>query len=611
MTGSKRTWRTFLSDSTQMLRFAWQANRRYSVFSVIFAVLQSLFPVASAWLLKLLLDYVVTYLNAPTAAVVRSIVLLTVAYVAVSSLQKLLAPFDQFFQAELRRSIDLSVRGELYAHSAAQQGIAYLEDPTYHDLQQVSSQSVQNAPFTIANGLTALVQSVSLLVSFFGLLLFLSPLLAALVLLAAVPHLLIHFQFGRDRFKLAFDLSPLQRDAFYFSHLLTGLQAAKEMRLFGLRRYLLGRWRQVATQNNQAQRDLQRRELKWKLGLELLSFLVMGLGYYFILRGIFNSQLTVGDIALYGSAVAGVQMGIVALVRATAQVAEVHLFFGQYETIKRLPQPIYIAAAPLRLVPLRQGIVFEDVWFRYRDDAPWVLRGVSFEIPAERCVALVGVNGAGKSTLVKLLTRLYDPTRGRILWDGIDIHNFDVAAYRQRLAAVFQDFVRYQLPVWENIGLGNIGRIDERGHIEAAASRAEIAATIMQLPDGYETRLSRWLGAGERGTDLSGGQWQRLAIARAFMRSADLLLLDEPTAMLDAAAEAQLVRLFAQMKREHTSLLISHRFSTVKLADHIVVLDGGVVVEHGAHDDLMGLGQQYAHLYAAQADLFQHVAGTV
>lgn len=595
----------FLRNAHQMFRFAWDASRRLALLTILFSFFQSLLPVAAAWLLKLLLDSAAAYLAAPAAALARSIILFTVAYVAVTSLQKLLLPLDQFVQGELRRAIDILVRGDVYQHTASQEGIAYLEDPQYHDLQTVSSQSVQQAPFVIADGLNTFIQSVSLLLSFFGLLLILSPLLAALVLLSAIPHLLIHLQFGRDRFKLAFDLSPLQRDGFYFSHLLTGLPAAPEMRLFGLKQYLLDRWRDVAVRNNQSQSELARKEMRWKVGLELLSLLGLGVGYFFIIRGILAQQLTIGDIALYSSAVAGVQSGIVSFARATAQVAEVHLFFNQYTRLKQLPQPIAIPKQPKPISTLQQGIQFQDVWFRYSEDAPWVLRGVTFTLPVNQCVALVGVNGAGKSTLVKLLTRLYDPTRGQILWDGVDIGAFDVAAYRQRLSAVFQTFMRYQMPVWENIGLGDVARVNDQAAITSAAVKAEIDDHITQLPDGYQTRLSRWLSVGEQGTDLSGGQWQRIAIARAFMRDADLLLLDEPTAALDANAEAQVVRLFAQMKQSKTSLLISHRFSTVKLADQIVVFDNGRVVAVGCHEMLLAQNGVYADLYDAQAGLFQ------
>jgi ATP-binding cassette, subfamily B, bacterial len=330
----------------------------------------------------------------------------------------------------------------------------------------------------------------------------------------------------------------------------------------------------------------------------------MALAFFFILLGIFNRQLSVGDIALYSSALAGVQTGIVTLVRAIGQTSEVHLFFAQYENLQKMPQPVRISDNPRPLSPLCRGIEFKDVWFRYSDDAPWVLQGISFTIPAHQCLALVGVNGAGKSTLVKLITRLYDPTQGQILWDGVDIREFDVAGYRRRLSTVFQDFVRYQLPVWENIGLGDVPHIDRREQIMTAARQADIAGRIDALPNGYETQLSRWLARGQTGTDLSGGEWQKIAIARAFMRPADLILLDEPTAALDSETESRLVQLLTQLKAGRTSLLISHRFSTVKLADWIVVMEDGQVSECGSHAQLMAAEKLYYRMYTAQADLF-------
>lgn len=234
-----------------------------------------------------------------------------------------------------------------------------------------------------------------------------------------------------------------------------------------------------------------------------------------------------------------------------------------------------------------------------------MLKGISFFVPADQCVALVGANGVGKSTLVKLIARLYDPTEGEILWDGVDIRKFAVNAYRGRLSAVFQDFVQYPLPVWENIGLGDVNRIEQREVIRAAAQRANIAARIEQLPHEYDTQLSRWLNSGEQGTDLSGGEWQRVAIARSFMRQDGLRLLDEPTAALDAETEQNIVRLFEALKVGCTTLLISHRFSTVRLADSIVVMEAGKIVERGTHRELMTRAGTYHRMYTAQANLFE------
>jgi ATP-binding cassette, subfamily B, bacterial len=332
---TKRSWHTFWRDAGKMLRLAWQARPRFSLVAILLSLVQALLPVAAAWLLKLLLDAVVVYFETPAEQFFRYVVLFATGYVVVFSLQKLVGPLEQYIKGELQRAIGLLVRGNVYRQTLSFQGIAYLENPQYHDLQTVSSQSVQSAPFMIADALSALVRAVSLLVSFLGLLLWLSPLLTVLVLLSAIPHLLIHLKFGRDRFKLSFDLSPLKRESFYLSFLLTGLAAAKELRLFGLQDYLFGKWQQVATQSNEAERQLQYKEMGWQLLLELLAFLAMALAFYFIVLGIFNRQMSVGDIALYSSALAGVQTGIVTLVRAIGQTSEVHLFFAQYENLQK------------------------------------------------------------------------------------------------------------------------------------------------------------------------------------------------------------------------------------------------------------------------------------
>lgn len=601
---TKRSWQTCFGDAGKVLRLAWEARPRLSLVAILLSLVQALLPVAAAWLLKLLLDAVVIYFETPANRVFHAVSLFAAGYVLVSSLQKAMSPLEQYVKGELQRSIGLLVRGNVYGQTLSFEGIAYLENPQYHDLQTVSSQSVQSAPFIIADGLSALIRALSLLASFLGLLLLLSPLLTLLVLLSAIPYLLIHLKFGQDRFKLSFDLSPLQRESLYLSFLLTGLAAAKELRLFGLQSYLFGKWRQVAEQSHEAERQLQFKEMRWQLVLELLAFLAMALAFFFIVRGIFNQQMSVGDIALYSSALAGVQTGILTLVRAIGQTSEVHLFFTQYENLQKMPQPIHVSPSPRPVPPLRRGIEFREVWFRYSDDAPWVLKGVSFFMPAHQCLALVGANGTGKSTLIKLVTRLYDPTDGQILWDGVDIREFGVGQYRSLLSAVFQDFVQYQLPVWENIGLGDVPRVNQRRQIIAAARQADIAARIATLPDGYETQLSRWLAHGEKGTDLSGGEWQKIAIARAFMREAALILLDEPTAALDSEMESRLIQLLTQLKQGRTSLPISHRFSTVKLADMIAVMDGGQVSECGTHRQLMAAQGLYCRMYTAQADLF-------
>jgi ATP-binding cassette subfamily B protein len=263
----------------------------------------------------------------------------------------------------------------------------------------------------------------------------------------------------------------------------------------------------------------------------------------------------------------------------------------------------------------RRGIEFRDIWFRYQPTSDWVLRGASFEIPHRAAVGLVGLNGAGKSTLVKLLCRMYDPQRGQILWDGDDLANLDPAAVRARIGAVFQDFMTYDLTARENIGLGEPNRLGDDAAIRHAADIAGIHDDIVALPRGYDTTLSR-VHFPDDGDDrdtalLSGGQWQRLALARAFLRDAELLILDEPSSGLDAAAEAAVHERLRTLRRGRTSLLISHRLGTLRDADRLVVIESGVVAQEGTHDELVAAGGTYARLFALQARAYQAARPTV
>jgi ATP-binding cassette subfamily B protein len=340
------------------------------------------------------------------------------------------------------------------------------------------------------------------------------------------------------------------------------------------------------------------------LGLSLLSSGAASAAFVLIVLAAFAGRLTLGDITLYVSAVAAVQGALNGLFSATAGLHESVLFHSYFQALQALPPVLPVKTNPQPIAPLAAGLELRQVSFRYHPEQPWVLRDVNLKIPAGSCLALVGLNGAGKTTLVKLLTRLYDPTEGQILWDGIDIREFDPAEFRQRIGAIFQDFMRYDLTVRENIGLGNLAQINKLEQIQRVAQQANIHDELLRLPHGYETELSRVFAEEGQGLDLSGGQWQKVATARLFVRQADLLILDEPTAALDAQAEYDLYRHFSELMAGRTSFLISHRFSTVRMADLIAMLEDGRISEYGTHDQLLQRNGTYARLYNMQAESY-------
>jgi ATP-binding cassette, subfamily B, bacterial len=363
---------------------------------------------------------------------------------------------------------------------------------------------------------------------------------------------------------------------------------------------------------NTAKRALDRRELWVQAGLGLLAALVSGGGLLWAVVAAQRGALTVGDITIFVAAIAGVQGALTSLANQIALSHHALLMFGHYTAVVDAEPDLPVADDPRPLSPLAQGIELRDVWFRYSDEHPWVLSGVNLHIPQGTALALVGLNGAGKSTLVKLLCRFYDPTRGAILWDGVDIRDVDVADLRQRIGAVFQDYMHYDMTAAENIALGDLDAFDDRERIQSAAERAGIHEKLAELPHGYDTLLTRMFfmeadkDNPETGVVLSGGQWQRLALARAFLRDRrDLMILDEPSAGLDAEAEHEIHSSLKQHRGGQTSLLISHRLGAVRDADQIVVLSEGRLVEQGDHAGLMAAGGEYARLFSLQASGYQ------
>jgi ATP-binding cassette subfamily B protein len=311
--------------------------------------------------------------------------------------------------------------------------------------------------------------------------------------------------------------------------------------------------------------------------------------------------------------VAAVQGGLAGIAVMVA-VAHQHLMlFGHYLEVTTRAPDLPVPQAPLPAGPLTRGVELRDVWFRYSPQHDWVLRGVNLTLPAGGTVALVGDNGAGKSTIVKLLCRFYDPERGSVLWDGTDIRELSPEELRVRLSGIFQDFMRYDLPAGENIGLGDVRHVDDTARIRDAAARAGIDETLAALPRGYDTMLSRTFtedgAADDDGVELSGGQWQRVGLARGLLRrDADLLILDEPSSGLDPEAEHEVHRLLLEHREGRTALLVSHRLNAVRGADLIVVLRGGEVVEQGDHDELMRAGGRYATLFRRQAEGYTDTA---
>jgi ATP-binding cassette subfamily B protein len=563
----------------------------YAATTLLYAAL----PVLVAWLTKLLLDGL-----AGGGVPVR----LIVALVAAGLLAGLLPHLGGYLREQLERAAGLRAQDDLYAAMERLTGLGRFENPEFQDrlrlAQQaggVSSSRTVTDLFSIASGvITAGGYLISLSI--------ISRELTALVLVAALPALAAEIAMSRRRATMTWGLGPVERREFFYSGLLSSVEAAKEIRLFGAGAFLRGRMLADRRTANAERRAQDRRELRVQGLLSLLSAAVAGAGLVWAVVRAYAGDFTAGDVTLLLAAMVGVQGALTGLASQIAGTHQQLILFGHYLAVTGVGPDLPIPAVPRSAPPLRSGIELRDVWFRYADDHPWILRGVDLVIPYGGTLGLVGLNGAGKSTLIKLLCRLYDPTRGSILWDGVDLRDLDPAALRRRISTVFQDFMHYDLTVTDNIAFG-----DDPALVREAARLAGIDDELAALPRGYDTLLTRLFKTeGDRddpetGVLLSGGQWQRVALARALLRTGrDLLILDEPSAGLDALAEQEIHRSVTQFRRGRTAVLISHRLGTLRWADLIVVLDGGRIAESGDHAGLMARDGRYAQMFRTQAE---------
>jgi ATP-binding cassette, subfamily B, bacterial len=600
----KQTIRDRSSALAEMARLAWRAQPLYLLLLLAVDLGQALLPLYTAWVAKRLFDTLGAMLRAgaPTAIPTDLLVLIAIQ-AAVAVLGQGAGAARIYLSSELERRLALTVKLELYRKIGSLEGLAPFETPRFQELLQLVASRAQFGPIQQISTLTSLIQAGSTLAGFLVLLLGLSPWLAGAVFLAALPQFYMQIKLSRGRYETVFSTSGGEVRAMYYGHLLCGLEFAKELRLFGLGDYFLRAFRATAETIHAAQRRQQGREARWQVALATQTGVVSAISLLVVIWQAFAARISLGDIALYTSAIASIQGALLMLAVGLAELDEQGLFFTQYRALMALPQPLKLAERPQTVPVLMNGIEFRDVSFRYSEDSPWVLRHVDLRIEAGQSLALVGLNGAGKTTVVKLLTRCYDPTEGQILWDGIDLRAFEPKDLRRHIGAIFQDFTRYALSARENIGLGDVAHLDDEQRIRQAARAAQANTIIERLPEGYATILSRWVGEGAH-VELSGGQWQKIALARMFMRAAEVLILDEPAAALDAEAEFELCQHFEELVAGRTSILISHRFSTVQLADRVAVLDAGRITEYGTHEALLALGGTYARLYRMQADRY-------
>ncbi len=578
------------------VRLVWETNRTLLVVLSVLSLIAGLLPAAIPTITRFVVDAVVGARAATVHAVGHALMLVVLEGALVAALagaQRGLSLCQALLRAQLGQRVNVMI-----LEKALTLELQHFEDSEFYDRLTQTRREASTRPLSLVTRTFGLMQNAISLLTYAVLLVRFSPWTVLVLLAAGVPAFLAEVKFSGDAFRLFRWRSPETRMQTYLETVLAREDHAKEVKLFGLGARLLQRYRDIFTRLYAEDRALSIRRDSWGSALGLVATgTVYGATAWVVLATI-RGAITIGQMTMYLMLFRQGQSAVTAILSAISGMYEDNLYLSTLYEYLETPVAAPSGSAHTGPVPA-DGVRFENVTFTYPGASEPALVDIDLHLPPGSSLALVGENGSGKTTLIKLLTRLYHPDSGRILLDGLPLPDWDEHALRTRIGVIFQDFVRYQMLVGENIGAGDERHFEQQERWSAAAELGRAAHFIERLPQSYRTQLGKWFKDGQ---ELSGGQWQKIALARAFMRTeADVLVLDEPTAAIDARAEAEVFEHFRSLARGRITILISHRFSTVRMADQIVVLHKGRIVERGSHEQLVASGGHYAQLFALQA----------
>ncbi|MEN1959430.1 ABC transporter ATP-binding protein [Luteimonas sp. MJ246] len=598
---------TALRNVPPFLREIWRTSRPLTLATLSLRLVRALLPVAMLYLGKLIIDEAIRlvgigvigegFAEAWRSGQLDHLALLLVAEFGLAILSDLLGRLVSYCDQVLSEMFTNAASVRLMEH-AATLDLEDFEDPELQDkLDRARRQTMGR--MNLMGQLFGQAQDIITIISFSAGLMVYAPWLILLLAVALIPAFVGESHFNALNYSLNFQWTAERRQLEYLRQTGASVDTAKEVKIFGLHHFLVERFRTLSQAFLVANRRLARRRAFWGTLLAALGTLGYYVAYAYIAWRTVHGDFSIGDLTFLAGSFRRLRQLLEGLLVGLSQVAGQAMFLDDlYSFFDIEPEIVSKPGASAIPRPISSGFVFENVGFRYPDAARWALRGVEFELRAGEVLALVGENGAGKTTLVKLLARLYDPDEGRILLDGRDLRDYDLDDLRANIGVIFQDFVRFHMTAAENIGVGQIDAMDDRERIEAAARRAMADEVITGLPRGYDQVIGRRF---KTGVDLSGGQWQKVAIARAYMRDAQVMILDEPTAALDARSEYEVFQRFRELSDQRSTVLISHRFSSVRMADRILVMADGRIEADGTHEELMAAGGRYAELFELQA----------
>ena len=592
-------WKTrfaALKNIPPVLRLVWEASPWLTALGLALRLLTALMPLAMLWVSRLIIDRVfatITHKPVPPPGIWWLVVIEFALACTGNILGRLIDSCDALLADEFTKKISVRV----IAH-ATRLDLQSFEDPVFADkLERARVQTTDRLGMLAAIG--RLIQQTITVFSLAAGLFYFSPWLLLLLFVCTLPAFLGESHFALLGYSLAHRMTPFRRELDYLRQLGASKEAAKEVKIFGLGRYITDRYRDISDHVYSQNRGLVLRRARAGSLLAIVGALGYYAAYVLVVYRTLEGRLSIADMTFLAGSIAAATTNIQAVFSTFSSIADQALFLTdllEFFAVKpRISSPAHPLPAPR---PIVQGFEFRKVCFQYPGSRRMVLRDLDFRLEPGDRVALIGENGQGKTTFVKLLARLYDPSSGVILLDGNDLRDYSLEDLGREIGIIFQDFMRYEMTARENIGVGRIEEIDNLARLESAAAKSLADGVITKLPGGMSQILGRRF---EGGVDLSGGEWQKFALARAYMRDAQLLILDEPTASLDARSEYEVFQRFAELTEGRMAILISHRFSTVRMADRILVLEDGAIREHGTHDQLIALGGRYAGMFDLQA----------
>jgi len=584
------------------LKFVWQASPLYSMLSGLVVVVLGVLPLVSLYLIKLIIDAVTGLDFNQGASLFDQDFSKPLLYIGIACGIGLLTAFFNFLTDFIKKAQSLIVTDYMFSvlhEKSVEADLAYYESADYRNTLFRAQREGPYRPTSIVNGLFAAGQSGASFAAVFWLLFMFNPVLPIVMIAASIPGVLLRLKYSEKIYSWQEKRTEDERRAYYFHWMLTGDAHAKEFRLFNLGKHFITRFKAIRKTLKKEKLYFEKRRAFGDFIAQSSATLAVFGSFVYIAFKTAQGTITLGDMVMYFQAFQRGLGFLKTLLESGAQMYEDNLFLSHlYEFLKLKPQVIDPESPEKVPEKLTKGIEFRNVNFSYQNSVKNVINCVNFSIKPGEIVALVGENGSGKSTIVKLLSRLYDPQKGELFLDGQNIKNFRADDFRKKISVVFQDHIKYQLSARENIYLGNIEQKDNILKIKEAGMQSGADRKLSGFPGGYDTILGRWFKNGE---ELSIGQWQMMAISRAFFRDAEIVILDEPSSALDPETEMNIFSRLKELIKGRSALIISHRYSTVKMADKILVLDKGEILEQGSHEELIKKNRKYARLYSTQA----------